>query len=423
MGIKILLFSQYFPPEIGALATRSYEHGVRWVQMGHHVTVICGTPNYPDGKIYQGFHNRLFQRQKIDGIDVTRTWVLPKPNRNAWERISNYISYFLTAVLAGLRMRKPDVVIGSSPQLLSGLAAYIVAKLKRAPFVFEVRDLWPESIAASGPTDNSFLLKLLTWLASFLYRKANRVIVVTKPFKEYISRIAGVDEAKIDVVPNGVDLTRLDPENSNGESIRREYGLEGKFIVSYVGGVGAAHGLGTVLDAATELRKDSNVFLLLVGDGAEREKLEKASKQRKLKNVAFTGKQPKSRIPDFLQASDVALVVLRRKEVFRTVIPTKMLESMAMAKPIILGVEGEAKRIIEEAGAGVPVTPENPSELVTAIRKLREDPALCVSLGEKGREYVKRFYDRDKRAVDYATVLEVVATSQREKRTGWFCPK
>jgi len=412
MGIKILLFSQYFPPEMGALATRSYEHSLRWVQMGHHVTVICGTPNYPDGKIYQGFHNRLFQRQKIDGIDVIRTWVLPKPNRSARERISNYTSYFLTAVLAGLRAGKPDVVIGSSPQLLTSLAAFIVARLKQVPFVFEVRDLWPESIAASGLTDNSVLLRVLTWLARFLYKRANRIVVVTEPFREYLIPTFGVDETKIDVVPNGVDLKRLNPGTNDGESIRREYGLEGKFIVSYIGGIGAAHGLGTVLDAAALLQEDSNVFLLLVGDGAEREKLEKASEQRKLKNVAFTGKQPKTRIPDFLQASDVALVVLRRKEIFKTVIPTKMLESMAMAKPIILGVEGEAKRIIEEAGAGVPVTPENPSELATAIRKLREDPALCVSLGEKGREYVKRLYDRDKLAADYTSILEQVASSQ-----------
>jgi len=416
MAIRIILFSQYFPPEMGALANRSYEHSLRWVQMGHHVTVICGTPNYPDGKIYEGFHNRLFQRQEIDGIDVIRTWVLPRPNRSAWERISNYISYFLTAVLAGLRTRKPDVVIGSSPQLLTGLAAYVVAKLKRVPFMFEVRDLWPESIAASGPTDNLVLLEILAALAHFLYRKADRIIVVTEPLRKYLTRIPGVDKAKIDVVPNGIDLTRLDPENSDGESIRREYGLEGNFIVSYVGGIGAAHGLGIVLDAATELRKDSEVIFLLVGDGAERKELEKQSKQRNLENVVFTGKQPKRTIPGFLQASDVSLVLLRRREVFKTAIPTKMLEDMAMSKPIILGVEGEAKRIVEEARAGLAITPESPAELVTAIRKLREDPALSTSFGKSGREYVKRLYDRDKLAADYITILEEVASSKVCKR-------
>lgn len=413
MGLKILLFSQYFPPEMGALPARSYEHSLRWVQMGHHVTVICGTPNYPDGKIYQGFHNRLFQHHEIDGIDVIRTWVLPRPNRSAWERASNYTSYFLIAVLAGLKMRKPDVVIGSSPQLLTGLAAYMVAKLKRAPFVFEVRDLWPESIAAFIPTNNLSLLKLLTWLARSLYRKADKIIVVTRPFKEYISRIAGVDKAKIEIVSNGVDLKRFNPETSNGKSIRRKYGLEGKFIVSYIGGIGVAHGVGIVLDAAAELRKDPRVVFLLVGDGAERKELEEQSKQRNLENVIFTGKQPKKTIPSFLQASDVSLVLLRRKEVFKTVIPTKMLESMAMSKPIILGVEGEAKRILEEARAGLAITPENPAELVTAIRKLRENPALSTIFGENGREYVKRLYDRDKLAADYASILEQVVASSR----------
>ena len=421
MGIKILLFSQYFPPEMGALAARSYEHSLRWVQMGHHVTVICGTPNYPDGKIYQGFHNRLFQRQKIDGIDVIRTWVLPKPNRSAWERISNYMSFFFTSVLAGFRAGKPDVVIGSSPQLLTGLAAFIVAKLKRAPFVLEIRDLWPESIAASGPTKNSVLLKILTWLACFLYGKANRIIVVTKPFKEYLIHTFGVDEAKIKVIPNGVDLTCLDPEMSDGESIRREYDLEGKFVVSYVGGIGAAHGLGVVLDAAANLKGDHDVVFLLVGDGAERERLEKVSKQLKLKNVVFTGRQPKKKIPSFLRASDISLVLLRKREVFKTVIPTKMLESMAMARPVILGVEGEAKRILEEAGAGLPITPENHVELVAAIRKLQEDPDLRINAGGRGRKYVKRLYDRDKRAADYITVLEEMLSRKREREQG-SCP-
>jgi len=187
MGLKILLFSQYFPPEMGALAARSYEHSLRWVQMGHHVTVICGTPNYPDGKIYEGFRNRLFQRQNVNGIDVIRTWVLPKPNRNAWERISNYTSYFLTAVLAGLRVRKPDVVIGSSPQLLIALAAYVIARIKKVPFVFEVRDLWPESILASGPTSNGLLIRILAAIADFLYQTADRIVVVTQPFREYLA--------------------------------------------------------------------------------------------------------------------------------------------------------------------------------------------------------------------------------------------
>ena len=415
MGLKILLFSQYFPPEVGALAARSYEHGVRWVRMGHHVTVICGTPNYPNGKIYKGFRNRLFQRQDVDGIEVIRTWVLPQPNRSAWERISNYTSFFITSVLAGLRAGKPDVVIGSSPQLLTGLAAFIVARLKRVPFVLEIRDLWPESIAAAGPTDNSVLLRILTWLARLLYKKADRIIVVTEPFKEYLIHTSSVDKAKIDVIPNGVDLTRLDPETRDGESVRREYGLEGKFIVSYIGGIGAAHGLKTVLEAAARLQEDSETVFLLVGDGAEREKLEKASKQRKLKNVVFTGKQPRGKIPGFLRASDVSLVLLRKKEVFKTVIPTKMLEGMGMAKPVILGVEGEATRIVEDAGAGLPITPENPAELVKAISKLKADPTLRANLGERGRKYVERFYDRDKLAADYAYVLEQMAFSQRKK--------
>lgn len=411
MGLKILLISQYFPPEMGALAARSYEHSLRWVQMGHHVTVICGTPNYPDGKIYGGFHNCLFQRQNVNGIEVIRTWVLPKPNRNAWERISNYISFFITAVLGGIRSSKPDIVIGSSPQLLIALAAYVIARIKRVPFVFEVRDLWPESIAASGPTSNKRLIRALTAIANFLYQRADKIVVVTQPFKEYLGRMRGIDEGKIAVIPNGIDLAAFGSKGHGCGDIRRECAVEGEFVVSYIGNIGAAHGIGTVLEAAAGLREEKDIVFLLVGDGAEREKLEEERDHRELDNVIFVGRRPKEEVPAFLEASDVSLVLLRKREVFKTVIPTKMLESMAMAKPIVLGVEGEAKRIIEEAGAGLPIAPESPAELVDAIRRLRGNPVLRASLGGKGREYIERLYDRDKHAVDYASVLIKVASS------------
>jgi len=406
MSISILLFSQYFPPEMGALAARSYEHGLRWVQMGHHVTVICGTPNYPDGKIYKGFRNRLFQRQNVNGIDVIRTWVLPKPNRNAWERITNYTSYFITALLAGFRVRKPDIVIGSSPQLLSGLAGYLVARIRKVPFVLEIRDLWPESIAESGPTDNALLLRVLRWIAHFLYRRADRIVVVADPSKEWLGRIPRVDKEGIRVVPNGIDLALFDSENCEGEDIRREFGLGRKFLVSYIGGIGAAHGIGTVLEAADRLRREPDVTFLLVGDGAEREELQQECMRRRLDNVVFTGKQPREKVVSFLEASDVSLVLLRKREVFKTVIPSKMLESMAMANPIILGVEGEAKRILEEAEAGIAITPENAEELVVAIERLKNDSEFRRELTKNGREYVRQWYDRDKLAAVYVLVLE-----------------
>lgn len=409
--MRVLLFSQYFPPEMGALAARSYEHGLRWVRAGHQVTVVCATPNYPNGRVYEGFRNRLFQRQEVDGIEVVRTWVLPRPNRSAWERIANYVSYFVTALLAGLRVRRPNIVIGSSPQLLSGLAGYLVARIRRAPFVLEIRDLWPESVSASGPTNSRILIRLLEAVVNFLYRKADRVVVVTQPLKEHVGAVPGVDDRKVLIIPNGIDLKLFNVCCVSGEDIRRKYDLEGKFVVSYVGNIGAAHGIGTVLEAATRLRKDPDVIFLLVGDGAEWEELLQECKQRKLENVIFTGRQPREKVVGFLEATDVSLVLLRKREVFKTAVPSKMLESMAMSNPIILGVEGEAKRILEEAGAGLPITPENVGELVNAIERLHDNDKLRDSLGRNGREYITRYYNRDKLATDYATALEKTVNS------------
>jgi glycosyltransferase involved in cell wall biosynthesis len=413
MSVKILLFSQYFPPEMGALAARSYEHGRRWAVKGHQVTVICETPNYPEGVVYSGFRNRLFQRAIEGGIEVVRTWVLPLPNRKAWERMLNYLSYAATAFLAGLRVPKPDVIIGSSPQLLTAVTACLVARLRRVPFVLEIRDLWPESLVAAGPAGNRLLVRILRWVARFLYRWAHKVVVVTTPFQAYLIQRMDVPASKIEVIPNGVDLEMLKLQAVHANDIAKEYGLEEKFVVSYVGTIGAAHGIRTVLDAAEKFRNERDVVFLLVGDGAKRRELEQECARRKLKNVVFTGRQSKERALALLEASAVSLVLLRRRDLFKTVLPSKMLEAMAMSNPVILGVEGEARRLLEEAKAGVAIAPEDVEALVAAIERLRADETLRYELGQNGREYIQERYDRIKLADAYADLLVRVASSKK----------
>ena len=416
MTVKIHLLSQYFPPEMGALAARSYEHGRRWADQGHQVTVICETPCYPEGVVYSGFCNHLFQRTVEGGIEVIRTWVLPLPNRKAWERMLNYLSYAATAFLAGFRVSKPDVIIGSSPQLLTALTACWVARLRRVPFVLEIRDLWPESLIAAGPGGNRLLVRILRWIARLLYRRAHKIVVVTTPFQTHLIQRMGVSASKIEVIPNGVDLETLKRQAGQAGDFADRYGLKEKFVVSYVGTIGAAHGLRIVLEAAERLRNEQDIVFLLVGDGAERRELERECVRRKLKNVIFTGRQPKEGALALLEASDVSLVLLRRRDLFKTVLPSKMLEAMAMSKPVILGVEGEARRILEESKGGIAVTPEDVGTLIAAIERLRTDETLRCELGRNGREYIQERYDRIKLADAYAELLIRVASFKGKQR-------
>jgi len=403
--MDILLVSQYFPPEMGAPAARAYENARRWVEMGHEVTVLCGVPNHPVGEVYEGYSNRPNQREEIDGINVVRTWVYPTPNRKAWERIANYTSFGLSSLLGAISVGKVDVVIGTSPQLLAGLSGYLIGRLKRVPFVFEVRDLWPESIEASGPTDNSLLLNTLDKISGFLYRRSDSIVVVTNSFKEEISA-RGISSEKIKVVPNGVDLQFFNPEETKEDGAIGEE-LKGKFIVSYVGTMGAAHGLNVVLKVAERLEDQlTDLQFLFVGEGAKKEELIEQKKSMGLGNVSFLDRQPKSRIPGILATSELSLVLLKDRKVFRTVIPSKMFESMAMENPVILGVEGEARGVLEEARAGLGIKPESVDELEAAVVEMYQDRKKVVKMGKNGRKYVKENYSRTALARKYLDILE-----------------
>jgi len=335
--MKILYVSQYFPPEMGAPAGRASELSRLWAEDGHEVTVLTGFPNHPTGTVpreYSRKFRRLVNRENVDGVNVVRTWLLPFPNRKAWERMLNYSSFCISSATTGVFLDQPDVVIASSPQLLVGISGWWLARCKGVPFVFEVRDLWPESLAAVGVgSRTSMLHRSLEKIAGFLYRSCDRVVVVTPAFKKYLIEHWQVPEEKIVVVENGVDanLFRRLPLNT---ALRCELGAEEKFVVSYIGTMGNAHGLKTLVEAADLLReKAPNILFLLVGEGAEKECLISLARSRKLTNVRFVDQQPRGTIPAYIAASDACLVLLKRTELFKTVLPTKMLEFMACARP------------------------------------------------------------------------------------------
>ena len=412
--MNILYVSQYFPPEMGAPAARAAELSRHWAAAGHEVTVLTGFPNHPTGVVpseYRDKFRRLVVREKTDGVNVVRTWLLPFPNRKAHERMLNYSSFCVSAASTGLFLSRPDVVIGTSPQLLVGLSGWWLARWKRVPFVFEVRDLWPESLAAVGMGEsNSLVHRVLGKIAGFLYRRSDRVVVVTPAFEDYLVERWRVPREKISVIENGVETQLFAPEPFTGQAgagLKTELDAEGKFVVSYIGTMGMAHGLETILAAAAQLR-DANpeIVFLMIGEGAAKERIAALARERGLNNLRFIDQQPREKIPAYICASDVCLVLLKKTDLFKTVIPTKMLEFMSCARPVILGVEGQARAILEEARAGLAIEPENSDALVNAIRYLSANREIACELGQNGREHIVRKFSRRQTAEKYIQMLE-----------------
>lgn len=390
--MKILVLTHYYPPEVNAPASRLSEHARVWAQAGHDVTVVTCVPNHPTGRAYPGYRNRLWQEEERDGVRVIRLWTWLAANEGFLPRIANYVSYLLSVLLWMWRLPKADVVLSTSPQFFCGLAGWLL-KRKRRPWVLEIRDLWPESIVTVGAMRRGAAIKLLETIERFAYRQADLVVSVTDGFVSHIRERRG--DGPIAVIKNGVDLTTFTTPDAAAETaFRAAHGLTGKFVAAYVGTHGMAHRLDTVLEAAELLRDRSDIAFLLVGDGAERERLVGDVAARGLSNVVMLGQQPKSAMPGIWAASDAALVLLRRVDTFKTVIPSKMFEAMAMACPMIMGVEGEAKALMEAGGAGIAITPESAAELAAAVTQLADDPAFAAQLGASGRSFVAREFDR-----------------------------
>jgi len=408
--MKILYLSQYFPPEMGAPAGRAAELSRLWAEDGHEVTILTGFPNHPTGIVHPRYRRKLRQlvmHENHYGVNVVRTWLLPFPNHKAYERMLNYSSFCISAAATGMFLHRPELIIASSPQLLVGLSGWWLARCNGVPFVFEVRDLWPESLAAVGVSSrNSPLHRLLAKIAGFLYRSCDRIVVVTPAFKEYLVEYWRVPDEKIFVVENGVE-TSLFSSLTPSAALRRAIGAEEKFVVSYIGTMGNAHGLETLLDAAALLRERApEILFLLVGEGAEKARIVSLAHSRGLTNVRFVGQQPREKIPAYITASDVCLVLLKKSELFKTVLPTKMLEFMSCARPVILGVDGHARNVMERANAGIFVPPEDSAELADAILRLAADLALRESLGRNGRQYVLQHFSRQQTAEVYLDVLQ-----------------
>ena len=411
--MRILFFSHYFPPEVNAPASRTLENCKRWVRAGHEVTVVTCAPNCPDGVVYEGYKNRLRQSETIDGIHVVRVWSYVAANKGTLRRIVNFLSYLCSAIVFSLFMKRPDLIIATSPQFFCGWAGLIASRLKRVPWILEIRDLWPDSIVAVGALQGSRLLTILKYLEKRMYAAATHIVTVGDGYKrELIAK--GVPQEKLSVVTNGADLELFRPQLPDRE-LKDSLGLKGKFVCAYIGTLGLGSGLDVVLRAAEILKKRNNapVAFLMVGDGAIREELQRAATSRGLDNVVFTGRQEKRLMPRFFSLADVCLVHLIKRDLFKTVLPSKIFEAAAMRKSIILGVEGSAAELVNKAGAGICIEPENAEQLVSAVERLQRDALLRKALSTSGYNYVVEHFDRDRLAMDYLQVLEETLAGRR----------
>ncbi len=411
--MRILFLTDNFPPEVNAPASRTFEHCREWVRLGHEVTVVTGVPNFPAGRIHPGYKNRMFQRESIDGIDLVRVWTYITGNEGFLRRIIDYKSFMVSATIASAWLQTPDLVVGTSPQFFTACAASAVARLKGVPFVFELRDLWPESIKAVGAMRDSVLIRTLERLELHLYRRATRIVSVTHSFREILTG-RGIDPAKIDVVTNGADLTQFSPQPRD-EALARALGLEGRFVAGYIGTHGMAHALETVLVAAERLRHEGFAFLLL-GDGARKEALQAQARSMGLDNVIFVDSVPKQDVPRYWSLLDAAIIHLKKTPLFSTVIPSKLFECMAMGIPVLHGVAGESAEIVSSQEVGLVFEPENTVQLCDELRRMQQ----CESLRNKFRErgvVAARGYDRTKLAVDMLGSLQQAVAASAKRST------
>lgn len=410
--LRVLFLSHYFPPEGNAPATRVHAFCRRWVRRSPGriaATVVTCAPNVPDGKLYEGYRNRLSQRETVDGIDVIRVWTYLAPNAGTVRRIANFVSYMISATLRSLFLRRPDVVIATSPQFFCGWAGVFVSWLRWAPFVLEIRDIWPESIVAVGAMRQGRLVRLLEWLELRMYAAANHIVAVGEGYKRQLVA-KGVPESRISIITNGIDAERLRPQPPDA-ALAARYNPDARFVCSYIGTVGMAAGLEIVVGAAETLRRTgrNDVRFLIVGDGATREELATQVQAAGLDDlITVTGRQPKELMPAFLSISDCCLVHLRKTDLFETVLPSKIFEAAALERPIIMGVGGFAADLIREADCGICIEPENAAELLAAIDTLRTNPSRRADLGRRGRERLLSQYDVDRLAEDYAQLINRV---------------
>ena len=402
---KILLISQYFPPEVAAGANRAYEHAKRWVNLGAEVTVITCFPNYPTGNIPEKYKGLKYFEENIDGIKIIRTFTYATPNKGFFRRILAYFSFMFSSVIQGFKkIGTQDLVIASSPPYTVGISGMVLGKLKKIPFVFEVRDLWPESIIQLGQVKNKLIISILEYIEIMMYRRAKLIVGISDPFVDFISA-KGIDREKIKIVKNGVNIELFNLAELDAK-LKDSLGLKDKFVVSYFGTFGLAQGLESIIRTAKVLSGETQIHFLLLGDGADRQKLLNLKDELNLENVTILKPIPKEELVSYYSISDLMLVPLRNLSLFDSALPSKIFEIMAMQKPIVHTVDGEARKLLAKEGVGRYVEAENPEKLAETILSITHDSNWLASAAVNGRNLVINKFNRDVLASKYLRILK-----------------
>ncbi len=402
--MHILYISQYFPPEVGATQNRAVEMAGHLVRLGHQVTVLTEFPNHPKGVIPDHYRGRLFEIDDLNGIRVVRVWVLARPKKNFFTRMGFYLSFMFVAALVGTFVRgRYDIVYATSPPYFVGVTGLWLSLVKRARFVYEVRDLWLRSARELGEINNPAVLRLAGHLDALYYRKARRVIAVTQGIYQELSA-QGLAH-KLHLVYNGTNSELL---YDRGPGKRPQLGWEDKFVVLYAGILGIAQGLEHICAVAREMKQVRDVLFVFIGEGPVKEQVRQLQAEWELSNLMLMDQVPREEIAGYVSAADCGLVPLKNKEVFRGALPSKMFDIMACRRPVILSVDGEARELIETVGAGVFVEPENGQQLQQAIGRLKSDRLLCERMGQAGRAFVENNFSRKQAAITLEGILQQV---------------
>lgn len=369
---QILFLTDNFPPETNAPATRTYEHCLKWSKMGYEITVITCFPNFPNGKVFEGYTNKLYQNENIDGIRVIRVWSFITENNGFIKRIIDYVSYAITSFFFGLFV-KTDLIIATSPQFFTAISGRMLSLFKKVPWVMEVRDLWPDSIVAVGHMQkNSKSYKFLKKIEGHLYHNASKIVVVTDSFKKHLTTHHNIDNKKVGVFKNGIITNNLkQPTSDDILNLKKSLGLENKIIISYIGTHGLAHGLIFILECISKI-SNPELHFLFIGDGAEKQNIIKHSKKLDSKKITLLESVKKNDIPLYIAISNYSLVNLKKSDEFKNVIPSKIFENIAMYKPILLGVEGESKKLINYYKVGVCFDPENEESFLSSVNDIQK---------------------------------------------------